>query len=214
MRFDLHVHTTLSPCSSLGIGEILEHARARGLDGVCITDHDTMDIRHGLREGVQPDGLCVIIGMEYSTPQGDFLLFGPFEALPPRMEAGELLETVDRWGGAAIAAHPFRAARPTAEDVVRSGLCRTIEGINGRNRDFENRQVENWRGCYVLNECGGSDAHTLDELGRVVTTFWNPVRSREELIKALNGGGYRPAWNNAPAGRRLAPAPWPLPSCR
>ena len=151
--------------------------------------------------------------MEYSTPQGDFLLFGPFEALPPGMDAGELLQTVNRWGGAAIAAHPFRAARPTAEEIVRSGLCRTVEGINGRNRDFENRQVENWRGCYALNECGGSDAHTLDELGRVVTTFRNPIHSRDELIKALHGGGYRPAWNNAPVELPVSPAPCLLSPC-
>jgi predicted metal-dependent phosphoesterase TrpH len=206
MRFDLHVHTTLSPCSTLDVGEVLEHARARGLDGVCITDHDTMEIRHSLREGVQPDGLCVIIGMEYSTTQGDFLLFGPFETLPPHLEAAELLHAVNRRGGAAVAAHPFRAARQTDEEIVRKGLCRTIEGINGRNRDFENRLVEDWRARYCLNECGGSDAHTLEELGRVVTTFRGPLRSRDELVQALNGGGYRPEWNNGPTDLSFPPA--------
>ncbi len=195
MRFDLHVHTALSPCSTLGIGEILLHARARGLDGVCITDHDTMEIRNSLREGMQSDGLCVIFGMEYATPQGDFLLFGPFESLPPCMEATTLLHTVTLKGGAAIAAHPFRTARSVDEEIIRKGLCRTIEGINGRNQAFENRKIENWRTRYFLNECGGSDAHTLEELGRVVTTFRDPVRSRDELIQALNGGDYRPAWN-------------------
>lgn len=195
MRFDLHIHTTLSPCSTLGIGAILKHARARGLDGVCITDHDTMEIRESLREGVQPDGLCVIVGMEYATPQGDFLLFGPFETPPLDMEAGELLQAVAKGGGAAIAAHPFREARPVDEEIVRKGLCRTVEGINGRNRDFENRRVDNWRARYGLNICGGSDAHTLDELGRVVTVFRNPVRSRDELVRALNGGAFQAAWN-------------------
>jgi predicted metal-dependent phosphoesterase TrpH len=209
MRFDLHVHTTLSPCSTLDVGEILAHARKRRLDGVCITDHDTMEIRHALREGVQPDGLCVIIGVEYSTPQGDFLLFGPFETLPPDLEANELLQTVNRRGGAAIAAHPFRAARPTDEEIVRKGLCRTVEGINGRNRDLENRQVGEWRARYCLNECGGSDAHTLEELGRVVTSFRGAVRSREELVRALNGGGFRPEWNSRLAGRPFSPAHLP-----
>ena len=212
MRFDLHVHTTLSPCSRLGVGEILDHARGRGLDGVCITDHDTMEVRHCLREGVQPDGLCVIVGMEYATPEGDFLLFGPFEALPPHLEAAELLLTVNQRGGAAIAAHPLRSARPTAEALIRRGLCRIVEGLNGRNRDDENRRLEAWRTRYVLNECGGSDAHTLDELGRVVTTFRKPVRSRDELIHALNGGGYHPAWNVRQTDPFCAPLPLPAPA--
>ncbi len=195
MQFDLHVHTTLSACSCLAVDDILQHARARGLDGVCITDHDTMDIRHSIREGLQPDGLCVIIGMEYATPQGDFLIYGPFETLPSGLQAIELLLRVQREGGAAIAAHPFRVSRPADEALICSGLCRCAEGLNGRNHDLENLQTEKWRSHYGINLCGGSDAHSFEELGKVVTTFPEPIQSRQELIQALNCGGYQPDWN-------------------
>lgn len=188
MLFDLHVHTTISPCSRLPLGDILAQARARGLDGVCITDHDTMAVRHELDEGVQPDGLCVVVGMEYATPQGDFLLFGPFETLQPGLRAAELLPLVHASGGMAVAAHPFRVGRSTDEAVVRSGLCRAVERINGRNSHAQNGLVDSWLGCYQLAACGGSDAHTLDELGRVATRFDMPVRSRADLILALRRG--------------------------
>ncbi len=188
MLFDLHVHSAISPCSRLPLGDILAHARARGLDGVCVTDHDTMDARRALEEGVQPDGLCVVIGMEYATPQGDFLLFGPFEELEPGLHAARLLPLVHASGGAVVAAHPFRAGRSTDEAIVKSGLCRAVERINGRNSRVQNGLVDNWLARYPLFACGGSDAHSLDELGRVATRFNVPVRSRADLVGALRQG--------------------------
>ena len=195
MRFDLHVHTAISPCSDLQIDDILGHAKARGLDGVCITDHNTMEIKRYLKEGLQEDGLCVLFGMEYSTPDGDFLLFGPFEDIASDLPTSQLLKFVEQSGGAAVAAHPFRTGRSVRENIISEGLCRIVESINGRNADSENKRVGNWRDRFMLSECGGSDAHSLNELGRVVTSFDSPVRSREDLISALGKGLCRPEWN-------------------
>jgi predicted metal-dependent phosphoesterase TrpH len=198
MLFDLHIHTALSPCSSLNISDIVDHAIECGLDGICITDHQTMDIRHLLAEGVQINGLCVLFGMEYSTPQGDFLLFGPFEDLAPDLEADSMLSTVRDLGGVAVAAHPFRKARPTDERLIRNGLCHGVECFNGRNTSGENDAVERWTRRYRLTRCGGSDAHTLDEMGIFATRFYAPVYSRTDLIRALSRGLCRP---EIPAGQ-------------
>jgi predicted metal-dependent phosphoesterase TrpH len=197
MRFDLHVHTCISPCSVLEPEDILRHARTRGLDGVCITDHDTMAIVSHLAEGVQADGLVVVFGMEYATLDGDFLLFGPFEDLEPGLPATELLLLVEAMSGVAVAAHPFRLNRMVSEFVLNQRLCSHIEAINGRNSEIENLQVDRWRRRYSFHECGGSDAHSLDELGRVVTSFDTPVRSRSELIHALRRGLCRACLNSA-----------------
>ncbi len=188
MLFDLHVHTTISTCSHLKIDDILKHAGHRGLDGVCITDHQTMNIRHHIREGIQDNGLCVLFGMEYSTDDGDFLIFGPFEDIAQDMSATELLRQVRQLGGAVIAAHPFRKNRPVQEYVIREGLCDIVESVNGRNTDMENQRVDSWCQKYFLTESGGSDAHSLNELGRVRTGFAMPVRSRADLIFALKNG--------------------------
>ena len=195
MRFDLHVHSSISACSNLKITDILDHAKARGLDGVCITDHDTMEINQHLKEGLQEDGLCVLFGMEYGTPDGDFLLFGPFEELPTGLPTPRLLEIVEQSGGAAVAAHPFRNGRSVREHLVSEGLCRIVESINGRNAQKENESVASWRRRFILSECGGSDAHCLNELGKVVTSFDAPVRSRADLIHALRNGLCKPEWN-------------------
>jgi predicted metal-dependent phosphoesterase TrpH len=192
MHFDLHVHTTISSCSRLNIGDILKYAGDRGLDGVCITDHQTMEIRRHLSEGIQENGLCVVFGMEYSTSDGDFLIFGPFENLPCDLSAVRLLEHVKQQGGVAVAAHPFRTKRPVKEYIVREGFCQIIESLNGRNSDAENLQANTWRQKYMLAESGGSDAHTLDELGKVKTRFEMPVRSRADLIFALQNNLCKP----------------------
>jgi predicted metal-dependent phosphoesterase TrpH len=203
MLFDLHVHTSFSPCGNMNIQDVIARAGTRGLDGVCITDHHTMAVRRVVSEGVQENGLCVLFGMEYSTPQGDFLLFGPFEELAPNLSADLLLAMVRDKGGAAVAAHPFRKARPVDERVVRRGLCHAVEAINGRNTPFENSAVENWR-RYRLTQCGGSDAHTADELGTFATRFLIPLQTRRDLIQALREGSCRP---EIPAARRHQPAP-------
>lgn len=169
----------------MGVEDAVHRARSRGLDGICITDHHTMDVRHILSEGVQENGLCVIFGMEYSTSQGDFLVFGPFEDLQSHLPADRLLQTVARRGGIAVAAHPFRKHRPVDERLIEAGLCGAIESINGRNTPMENLAVESWRQGYALAECGGSDAHTIDEVGNVATRFFTPIRTRSDLIKAL-----------------------------
>ncbi|MFZ0611301.1 MAG: PHP domain-containing protein [Desulfobacterales bacterium] len=185
MIFDMHVHTSLSPCSGMDVDEAVMCAKERGLDGICITDHNTMDVRHTLSEGLQENGICVIFGMEYSTSQGDFLVFGPFEGLAHDLPAHQLLQTVEKNGGIAVAAHPFRRNRPVNEQIIQEGLCSAIESFNGRNTLTENLAAERWRRCYDLLECGGSDAHTIEEVGTFATRFFVPIQTRSDLITAL-----------------------------
>jgi predicted metal-dependent phosphoesterase TrpH len=192
MLIDMHVHTTVSVCSRLTLEDILTHSRRRGLDGVCITDHESMAAARSLREGRQADGLFVFFGLEYATPEGDFLIIGPFDELAPRLSARRLLDRVAAAGGVAIAAHPFRGGRPFSEDLIREGRCRIVESFNGRNRAFENRAVDGWRWRYEFAECAGSDAHCLAELGRVRTRFRQRVETRGQLVRALQSGGYAP----------------------
>lgn len=210
MLIDIHVHSNISPCSVMEVEDILTRARACGLDGVCITDHDTMDARHLVREGLQPDGLCVIVGMEYTTPEGDFLVFGPFEALEPGMSALRLLRHVRREGGAAVAAHPFRKVRPLSDFLAASTLCSGVEVLNGRNNDQENHLAQWWSTRYNLARTGGSDAHTLEELGTCPTWFTRRVRNREEFVAALRHGLCLPARPQADLGRGFARQESPL----
>ena len=151
-----------------------------------------MDALRHIDEGIQGNGVCLVIGMEYDTPDGHFLVFGPFEKIPAGLSARELLTTVRSEGGAVIAAHPFRTNKSTQEYVLRENLCNVVEAVNGRNTISENVQIEIWRNKYVFSECCGSDAHSIEELGRATTRFDMPIRSRGDLVFALNNGLFSP----------------------
>jgi hypothetical protein len=188
MLFDIHIHSNISPCSSLKLDDIINKAKKIGLDGICITDHDSMEAKTLICEGMQKNGLYVIIGMEYSTSDGDFLIFGINNNIPLNLTAEKLLIWVKKSKGAAIAAHPFRKVRPAKEYTIKSKLCNIVESINGRNTSIENSKINIWRKKYNFTECGGSDAHTLQEIGKVKTRFFTDIRSSEDLVYALNNG--------------------------
>jgi hypothetical protein len=193
MLIDLHVHSTCSPCSILKPSEILANARSLGLDAVCITDHDTMSILTQCREGFQPDGLLVIVGMEYTTDQGDYLVFGDVRSLPTGLSAEVLLPAVRELGGAAISAHPCRTWRPADTVIFDQGLCAIAEAENGRNTDAENGLAQALIEARGMTAVAGSDAHALEELGRCPTRFTVPVNSTRDLVDALNQGHCRPS---------------------
>ena len=152
-----------------------------------------MAISRTITEGRQPNGLIVIIGMEYETSEGDFLLFGPVEQIPSRLSAPELLNYTRDAGGVAIAAHPCRKERFVSEVIFQKGLCPVIETQNGRNAIVENLKACRRQSRYGLIATAGSDAHALDELGTAVTRFSAPIYSRQDLVQALKQDLCQPA---------------------
>ena len=200
MKFDIHVHTRFSPCSSMNIEDALVQARCMGLDGLCVTDHNTREIENYITEGKQDNGIYVFFGLEYDTPEGDYLVFLPdnCEVCGTDVDAKELLRQVGELGGVAVAAHPLRQGRSVSEYIIREGYCTIIETLNGRNSDHENAGAYKLMRKYRLRACGGSDAHGTDEVGTVYTEFTAVIQSRADLIEALKHGFFWPGVNRVP----------------
>lgn len=192
MIFDLHVHTEISSCSNLTMNELLDQSVAIGLDGVCITDHQSMQAKDQISPGFQENGLFVVIGMEYSTQQGDFLIFGLEQEPSSGLNAEQLLGLVREKEAVAVAAHPFRKIRPTDIRLFSKGLCQMAEIINGRNSDAENREAINRLSAYNILKCGGSDAHSKEEVGMITMRFTVPINSNSDFVQALKNGCYDP----------------------
>ncbi len=190
MIVDLHIHTYFSACSVIEIPQLLRKAREIGLDGICITDHDTIASKFIVENCAVKTGISVIIGMEYTTTRGDFLVFGPVEQIPQNLEASGLYRWLQKEGGIAIPAHPFRTSRPADVSILQ--LSEIIEGVNGRNSQSENEACKDWvkRQGNGIKEIGGSDAHTIEEIGKVVTVFENSIYTSQDLIRELKGGNY------------------------
>lgn len=192
MLINIHVHSDISQCSVMSVDGILAHARSLGLDGVCITDHDTTAVLAQIDEGFQSDGLLVMVGMEYSTPQGDFLVYGDVESLKPGMDGALLMSVAESLGCAVVAAHPYRGWRPSDPAVILNNPCAAVEVVNGRNTDAEDDLAERLACQSGLPRVAGSDAHSLDELGRFPTRFTVPVAGRADLVRALKNGQCAP----------------------
>src|SRR5262245_25926287 len=108
MKFDLHLHTTRhSPDSYMDPMGMLRRARAVGLDGVVITEHDWLWTEAELQELRQAaQGLVVLAGVEVSAYEGHFLVYGVTDPLrvPRGIGVAKLCEEVHRQGGAVVAA--------------------------------------------------------------------------------------------------------------
>lgn len=196
MLVDMHIHTRFSPCSIIKIPKLLEKAKQTGMDGICITDHDTIAAKSIIENGVDSSGICVIVGIEYTTTKGDFLIFGPVESIPKRMGAEDLFKWVEKEGAVIIPAHPFRRERPADLHILQS--CKIIEVLNGRNNHFENELCRDWlkKQGNNVKEVGGSDAHTLGEVGQIVTQFEKNIYCLDDFIRELQHGNYSPVLRN------------------
>ena len=71
MRFDLHIHSCLSPCADLSMGpcEIVARAAAAGMDGIALTDHQSARNAPALAECAARAGIAFLYGMEVCTAE-------------------------------------------------------------------------------------------------------------------------------------------------
>ena len=116
-RFDLHVHSFFSGDAASSPEELVAAARAKGLAGIAITDHNSCEsaeycLRHGLarEDGMPVDGFLIVPGVEVSTAEGHLLCIGVTMPLmigifqSSRIASGICLEH------ASIAVLPFSAS--------------------------------------------------------------------------------------------------------
>lgn len=182
-RYDLQVHTDVSPCSQAAPGEIVEAATQTGLDGIVITDHDTMANVDSVR-ALAPADLDVIPGVEVSTTDGHLLAIDVDEP-PPRSDVLRAIDHVHDQGGFAIPSHPFDTLREHYGDrlVHIADRIDGIEVVNSRcvRQSFNDRAAE-FADRHGLASTGGSDAHFPFEVGRAYTKTERP------LLEALERG--------------------------
>ena len=117
MFIDLHMHEKRHSLDShLLLEEMVELAKKRNLDAICITDHDSMGLREYAREYSEKTGFPIFVGIEFYSLQGDILAFGIEEYPKERISAQEFIDMVHAHGGVVISAHPFRHNRRGLED--------------------------------------------------------------------------------------------------
>ena len=71
MRFDLHIHSCLSPCANLEMSpaEIVRRAVAAGMDGIALTDHQSARNAPAIATCAANAGLRCLFGLEVCTSE-------------------------------------------------------------------------------------------------------------------------------------------------
>ena len=187
MLIDLHIHeSTYSLDSKTDIYQIIKDAKEKGLDAVCITDHESNSIKEKAKAVSEELNYPVFVGMEFLTNQGDIVAIGLDEVPKEKLDAQEFIDLVHANGGVCISAHPYRNNNRGLEDNLKvvKGLD-AIEGYNGSTTDVGNQKAVDVAKELGIQYIGSSDSHYPGVVGRYATVLPFKVLTEEELIKAI-----------------------------
>jgi len=202
MRIDLHIHTSpRSACSYLDPLELIQEARRLKLDGICLTEHQVLWDMDDVEKLAKEGGIKIFRGNEFTTNQGDILVFGFYKDIKELLMIQKLREEVKAAGGFMIAAHPFRGFKTfgigqlqmTVEQACQRKALEFVDALevgNGKLSPDENDMARKVSEKLDLPGTGGSDAHRVDEVGKWVTVFEKEIRDEHELVQALQAGRY------------------------
>src|SRR3954447_5375013 len=169
-KFDHHLHTSRhSPDSVISPRVLVERARAVGLDGVVITEHDYQWEPGELAElAARADGLKVFAGAEVSAREGHFLVYGlpDLDEAPCGIALGDLLKVVRRDNAAIVAAHPFRWDQDFAALIAAHGPAfDALELVSNNVTPETRRKTAQLLKEHPMGATGSSDAHDPGAIG-------------------------------------------------
>lgn len=219
MRYniDLHCHSFFSGDGVSSPEALIAAARAKGLHGFALTDHNTSDgcryLRDKglMREDGQPvDGFLVIPGVEVTTAEGHLLCLGVILPYLKGTPAAEVCKMVHDMGGIAIPPHPYDLFRAGIRQAVLDTL--EIDGLEVFNAATTlkryNRMAYEYASARKLPMTAGSDAHHEAAIGTAYTILetddfstrgiLNQVVKGSELNQKYltAGAAFRKTWNN------------------
>jgi predicted metal-dependent phosphoesterase TrpH len=199
VRLDLHVHTTYSFDSVINPAALREICRERGLDGVAITDHDSL--RGSLEFASELPDLFIVPGSEIRSAEGEIIGLFLSEEVPPGLTAPETMRRIHQQGGVVVVPHPFdivklKRMRARRLEELKEEID-AMEALNGKPRWwFANRSALRFAQEHQLPITAGSDAHKAGHVGLLYTEM-EEFTSPEEFLESLRSASVH--------GRRYSP---------
>lgn len=194
-RVDLHCHTRASFDGVADPAALVERAAAAGLTHLAVTDHDTIEGALLAVEAADRQGLPlrVIVGSEVLTREGDLVFAFLRAPLPTGLSAREAIAAGREQGALVGLPHPFdRSRRSVLRDAANLPLAELVDWIEARNGRVPSRaaDAEAERLARRLGKpgIGASDAHTLLEVGSVVSVLGGDPTTPEGLLATLRAG--------------------------
>ncbi|MBV9618553.1 MAG: CehA/McbA family metallohydrolase [Verrucomicrobia bacterium] len=181
LNFDLHTHTFFSGDGVSSPEDLIAAAKAKGLHGIAMTDHNTCDaITYMLEKGSmspdgQPvDGFLVLPGVEVTTADGHLLCIGATLPNPLQLKgkpSREICDLIHEHGGIAVPPHPYDLFRAGIRFSVLETL--PIDAIEVFNAATTLRRYNKYAFKYAqergLPMTAASDAHHAAAVGTAYT---------------------------------------------
>ena len=174
-KFDMHVHSWHSGDSATDPKKIVELFREQHI--LClVTDHNTAAGSSAVYASIrkeEPD-IPLILSEEIMTESGEIIGLFLSDEVHPYLSAAETVDRIHDQGGLVLVPHPFCSYRTSS--ALRSNILDAIidrvdiiEGYNARTvRDEDNFRAREYAVLHKKPVSVGSDAHTIQELGRVL----------------------------------------------
>ncbi len=199
MNIDLHCHTKYSNDNDLEPEELIEQALRMGLDGICITEHFSVEASLPVEGIPVPDDFLVFRGVEISTDKGHLLAYGVNDDSWNIWHANlylnvrDVIEQIHCLGGICVPSHPFRGWDSFGAMALELDGLDAIETHNSRNTPEMNSQAMICARIRNLPSIGGSDCHRKEHVGMAYTVFSNPVKTISDLVAEILKGNCRGA---------------------
>ncbi|MDE2639811.1 MAG: CehA/McbA family metallohydrolase [Chloroflexota bacterium] len=205
MLIDLHNHTwPRSHDSVLDPEDLVVRAKELGLDGLCLTEHDTVWNPADVEALAEKHSFLVIPGVEVSTDDGHILAYGVERYVFGMHRVGKLAQHVKERGGCLVVAHPYRRAVPWKDDpeaweraleraVGNPAIpyCVAMEVLNGRGSERENRFSLQLTERLEMPGTAGTDSHATHDIGKVATYFESDrIETWQDLVRELESGRF------------------------
>lgn len=200
MRVDLHLHSRFSHDGQSTLEELIERSHECGLDRIALTDHNTVEGALKLAQ-LAPD--LAIVGEEAKTREGEVIGLFITRRLPPYIAPEEVMDLVHEMGGLTYVPHPFDRNRSHFRPERIVELADRIDILEVYNPWCD--ASANHAAARIAAELGkvtatGSDAHSVEELGRTwmeieeysgVGDFLDKLRLARHVVTTKSGSGRR-----------------------
>jgi len=191
LKIDLHVHTCYSEDSTITLKEVVYYAKKKGLDGVAITDHETL---RGALKLARKSQLTIIPGFEVETKEGHVLALNITTLIPSNLSLIETVQKIHDAGGVAVVAHPAAVLKTgLGRQITSSSNIDAVEVINSASFPFFLATYLGRRLAERLNlpQTAGSDAHHALEIGTAYTLV-DADSNATDVAEAIRKGAITP----------------------
>jgi predicted metal-dependent phosphoesterase TrpH len=187
LKFDLHVHTEISKDAFTKVSDLARVTRRRGLDGIAITDHNSLCSN-------SPDGTATLPGIEISSADGHVIGLGLSDAVSRGLSADETIMAIHRKGGLAIIPHPydlFRSSVGPERLTVRPDAIEVFNASSFLHSITWKKAFESARRA-GLPMVAGSDSHIPQTIGSAYTIVESASLDPNVVMSAIRNGSVTP----------------------